>query len=215
VNHTIKRLTKSNPQIEIMLPNINDNNNNHVDGRILSHVKVDLERIGAGKQQQLLLIVIVVLTCVASLLIFLVWQSLRPYRERRRQVVATIPTSKTNYTARYQSRDHNNGAAQPRTCQLTLIYQPEQPDNAGWRVTGISLGEKCQFVCGRISTFGTVELALGDGGMYITGVFDPDSGAIAGRWRTKRRSTKSFAITLVPHQSQDRSSSLPVHATIV
>jgi hypothetical protein len=206
-----------------MLPNnINNNNKNHVDGRILSHVKVDLERIGTGKQQLLMIVVgvIVVLTCVA-LLIFLVWLRLiRPYRERRRQVVATIPTSKTNYTARYQSRNDNDAQPRNRTCQLTLVYQPEQPDNnaGGWRVTGISLGKKCQFVCGRISTFGTVELALGDGGMYITGVFDPDSGSISGRWqRTKRRSTKSFPITLVPHQSLDRarSSLLPVHASIV
>jgi hypothetical protein len=218
--------------MELLLPNIirNSRIGSTSHGRFLHHVvHADLEQIGAGQQ---LLMVLGLVFGSAALLLFVVWLMLRPYQERRRRLVAAVPTVKTIYTARYELPSRTNGAAaanaraasEVRTCRLTLIFRHEC--DAGWRVTGTSMGERCMFVRGRISTFGTVELELGEGGMYITGVYDPESGTMAGRWQKTKRTAgtsssssssssskkKSFAITLVPESAQN---DLPAHASIV
>jgi hypothetical protein len=211
--------------MELLLPNIIRNSRIEATshGRFLHHVvQADLEQIGAGQQ---LVMVLGLVFGSAALLLFLVWLMLRPYQERRRRLVAAVPTTKTIYTARYELPSRTNGAtardtaSEVRTCRVTLIFRHEC--DAGWRVTGTSMGERCMFVRGRISTFGTVELELGEGGMYITGVYDPDSGTMAGEWQKTKRAAgtsssskkkSSFAITLVPESARN---DLPAHASIV
>jgi hypothetical protein len=165
-------------------------------------LKSGLEQMGPGAHMIFTLAI-----GVASLVVmmFLIWLFLRPYRQRRRKLVAKVPKTKTGYTARYQFRGES------RCCTMSLVFRHEQ--DTGWIVTGTSIGDKCKFVRGRVSTFGNVELELGEGGMFITGVFDPESGAISGTWKTKKSSKKSYGIVLEP-ESQARPP-LPTHATIV
>lgn len=168
----------------------------------LLETKFDFEQIGPGAQ---MILIVAFLFGSVVMTIFLVWMFLRPFRQRRRKLLIKVPTTKTTYTAQYQYR------GEQRVCKLSLVFRHEQ--ESGWKVTGTSMGEKCKFVRGRISTFGSVELELGEGGMFITGVFDPESGAISGTWKSKRYAKKAFAIVLEP-ESQAKPP-MPTHASIV
>lgn len=171
--------------------------------RILAgRVKVDSSQIGSGKQA--LFIVGGVFGC-ALLLILITWLCLRPFQRRRRKLESKVPRTKTNYIARYQFRGES------RSCTMSLVFR--RANEAGWTITGTSMGQKCKFIRGRLSTFGSADITLGDGGMFISAVFDPDTGKLSGTWKKKRSSKETFPLVLEPQEQVGQD--LPSHASIV